>query len=282
MHSIDWHTRDSLRADLRRLGVTAGDLVMVHAAMRRVGRILGGPDALIGAILDAIEPGGTVLAYTDWDASYEDVLDADGRVPAEWRDHVPPFDPLASRAIRDNGVIAEFVRTWPGARRSASPGPSVAAIGARAEWLVADHALDYGYGERSPFAKLVAAGGRVLMAGAPLDTMTLLHHAEHLARIPGKRIRRVEVPFATSRGTEWRLIEEFDTGDPVVEGLPDDYFATVVEDFLRTGRGVQGPLGSTTATLVAAAEIVPFAVEWLETRCGGIAPVRDPAAASRD
>lgn len=265
---MDWHTRAALRADLAALGLRPGDVVMVHAAMRRVGAILGGPDAFIGALLDVTAPEGTVLVYTDWDQSYEDLLDAEGRVPEAWREHVPPFDPLASRAIRDNGVIAEFVRTWPGARRSASPGPSCAAIGARAEWLIADHAIDYGYGERSPFAKLVAAGGKVLMAGAPLDTMTLLHHAEHLARIPNKRIKRVEVPFATPRGTEWRKVEEFDTGDPVVAGLAEDYFAEVVTDFLRSGRGVQGRLGDATGTLVAAAEIVPFAVQWLETRCG--------------
>jgi aminoglycoside 3-N-acetyltransferase len=38
--------------------------------------------------------------------------------------------------------------------------------------------------------------------------MTLLHHAEHLARIPGKRIRRYEVPLATGgpipNGTSFR------------------------------------------------------------------------------
>jgi aminoglycoside 3-N-acetyltransferase len=260
-------TRASLRADLIRLGLRAGDLVMVHAAMRRVGPILGGPDALIAAVLDATAPNGTLVAYTDWDASYEDLLDAHGRVPDEWREHVPPFDPAASRAIRDNGIVAEFVRTWPGAIRSRSPGPSVAAIGARADWLTADHPIDYGYGEGSPLAKLVAAGGKVLMAGAPLETMTLLHHAEHLARIPGKRIKRVEVPFATPAGVHWRMVEEFDTGSPVVDGLDEEYFATVVADFLASGRGVQGALGGAIATLVSAAEIVPFAVEWLERRC---------------
>ncbi len=83
------------------------------------------------------------------------------------------------------GILAEFIRTTPGARRSGNPGASVAAIGAQAEWLTADHPLDYGYGPGSPLAKLVEAGGKVLMAGAPPDTMTLLHHAEHLARIPG-------------------------------------------------------------------------------------------------
>lgn len=261
-------TRASLRADLQRLGVETGDMVMVHAAMSRVGRLLNGPDALIGALLDAVGPGGTILAYTDWDAAYDALLDEDGRVPPEWRNHIPPFDPARSRAIRDNGVLAEFIRTTPGARRSRNPGASVAAIGARADWLTADHPLDYGYGEGSPLARLVEADGKVLMVGAPLDTMTLLHHAEHLARLAGKRIRRVEVPFAVPEGVHWRMIEEFETGEPVVPGLPDDYFATVVRAFLATGSGTQGLIGEALSALVPAAPICRFAVEWLERNAG--------------
>ena len=261
-----FRTRASLRKDVERLGVGPGDTVMVHAAMSRVGRLLNGPDALIGALLDGTGPGGTILAYTDWDARYEELLDPDGRVPEPWRDHVPPFDPAASRAARDNGVLAEFIRTWPGARRSRNPGASVAAIGAGADWITADHPLDYGYGKGSPLAKLVEARGKVLMAGAPLDTMTLLHHAEHLARIPGKRIRRYEVPFAAAGGTAWRMVEEFETSLPVVPGLDDDYFAGIVEDFLATGRGVRGRVGDASATLVEADAILAFAVDWLERR----------------
>ncbi|TCR62252.1 aminoglycoside 3-N-acetyltransferase [Bosea sp. BK604] len=259
-------TRVRLRDDLERLGVVAGDSLMIHAAVSQVGRLLNGPDALIDAALAALGPDGTVLAYADWDARYDELLDGEGRVPAEWRAHVPPFDAAASRAIRDNGVLPEFLRTRPGARRSGNPGASVAALGAKAEWFTADHALDYGYGEGSPLAKLVACGGKVLMLGAPLDTMTLLHHAEHLADIAGKRSKRYEVPFATTEGTLWRMVEEFDTSDPVVPGLPDDYFATIVSEFLASGRGSQGRIGHAQSVLVDAAAITAFAVSWLEAR----------------
>ena len=200
MATARFHTRWSLREDLQRLGLLRGDAVMVHAAMSVVGRLLNGPDALILALLDAVGPDGTVLAYTDWDACYDELLDEHGRVPASWREHIPPFDARSSRAIRDNGVFPEFLRTTSGARRSGNPGASVAAIGSKADWITADHPLDYGYGDGSPFAKLVAIRGKVLMVGAPLHSMTLLHHAEHLARIPGKRIRRYEVPLATVAG----------------------------------------------------------------------------------
>jgi aminoglycoside 3-N-acetyltransferase len=264
---MEFLTRASLAVDFEQLGVMPGDIVMAHAAVSKVGSLLNGPDALIGALCDAVGDSGTVMAYTDWDARYDGLLDESGRVPDKWRPHVPPFDPEASRALRDNGVFPEFLRTTPGALRSASPGPSVTAIGNRAEWLIADHPLDYGYGEGSPFAKLMEARGKVIMIGAPLDTMTLLHHAEHLADIQDKRIRRYEVPFAGSEGVVWRMTEEFDTGLPVVEGLAEDYFAEIMGEFLASGCGRTGTIGRADAVLVEAAEIVPFAVQWLEKCC---------------
>lgn len=257
-------TRAGLRADLRRLGLRPGDAVLAHGALRRAGRLLNGPDAVIGALLDAVSPGGTVLAYTDWDARYDELLDADGRVPQRWRPHIPPFDAATSRANRDNGALPEFLRTWPGARRSGSPGASVAALGTRADWFTADHPLDYGYGPDSPLAKLVAAEGRVVMIGAPLETMTLLHHAEHLAELPDKRVITYEVPFATGEGVRWRTVQEFDTARPVHDGFADDYFATVVEEFLATGQGVRGPVGAADSVLVPAREMCAFAVAWMQ------------------
>ena len=239
---------------------------MVHAAMGRMGRLLHGPDIFIAALRDVVGETGTIMAYVDWDGDYEDLLDNTGRILPEWRDKVPPFDPQTSRAVRDNGVLAEFIRTTPGALRSGSPGASVAAIGAKAAWLTADHSLDYGYGENSPFAKLVAAGGKVLMAGAPLDTMTLLHHAEHLAEIDGKRIKRYDLPLKRDDAVLWRITEEFDTCDPVVDGLPDDYFAGIVREFLATGKGREGWVGDAPSVLVEAAEICAFGKTWLESR----------------
>ncbi len=259
-------TGSALRAQIEALGIISGDVVMVHAAMRRVGPLLGGPDTLIAALRDTVGPEGTLVAYTDWEIGDSGILDAEGNIPADYRDHVRPFDRQSSRATRDNGILPEFIRTTPGALRSGNPGASVAALGARAEWLTADHPLDYGYGEGSPLARLVAADGKVLNIGAPRDTMTLLHHAEHLARIPNKRIRRSEVPFSESSTTVWRWIEEFDTGDPVIDGLEPDYFAEIVTAYLDAGRGRTGRIGMAESLVVDAAGIIGFAVDWLESR----------------
>ena len=263
---LSYNTRSSLRDALTRMGLIAGDTVMVHAAMSKVGPMLNGPDALSTALLDVIGPEGTLLVYTSWDSVHDDLLDDDGRVLAQWRDHVPGFDPQTSRAVRMNGVIAEFVRTMPGARRSGNPGASVAAIGRLADWITADHPQDYGYGEGSPLAKLIEANGRILMVGAPWDTMTLVHHADHLANLPAKRVVRYEVPFATGAETAWRFMEEFDTTEPVMESLPENYIEQIVTAYVAGGSGREGTIGLAPALLVDARHMLAFAIEWLEAR----------------
>ncbi|MGF7218193.1 aminoglycoside 3-N-acetyltransferase [Spirosoma lacussanchae] len=265
-------TRRALRKHIEALGVRAGDAVMVHAGLRSVGPMLHGPDALIGALLDAVGPAGTLLCYVNWDQQYEDAVTDTGHVPNALKADIPPFDRLGSRASRDHGAFAEFVRTTPGALRSQNPGASVAAIGGRAAWFTADHPLQYGYGPGSPFEKLVLAGGSVLTIGAPLDTISLLHHAEHLARIPGKRIARLEVPILTNGRVDWQMVEEFDTKDPVVEGLDPDYFKTIADAFLLHKGGRQGLIGDAPSVLLPAAALVAFGVDWLERRFGRAHP----------
>ena len=253
-------TRQALAGHAAAMGLVPGDAVLVHAGLRSVGPILGGPDTLIDALGDAVGSAGTILAYCDWNYDDRDLPD-----PA-LRPQVPPFDPARSRATRDNGAFPELLRTTPGARRSGNPGASCAALGGRADWFTRDHALDYGYGPQSPLGKLVAADGKTLLVGAPLDTMTLLHHAEHLADIAGKRVRRFQSPIQVDGQVLWRDFEEFDTGVPVVAGLEDDYFEAVVEDFLATGQGRRGLIGHAPSVLVPAAAIVDFAVNWLQRR----------------
>jgi aminoglycoside 3-N-acetyltransferase len=234
---------------------------MVHAALRQLGPILGGPDVVVAALRDVVGPDGTILAYTDWQG--QDDIEA---YPDRRSDH-PPFDPLTSRAVRDNGFWPELLRTTPGALRSGNPGASIAALGGRAGWITADHPLDYGYGPGSPLGKLVDADGRVLMLGAPPDTMTLLHYAEHISNIP-HRIKRHESPLLIGGQTVWRAFEEYDTSDPPGEPgeLPIDHIGQIVEAFLAGGNGSRGTIGAAPSILVRAREIVPFAVSWLERK----------------
>ncbi len=251
-------TRASLAANLSALGVAAGDVVMVHAGLRSVGPVVGGVNAVVGALLDAIGPEGTLVAYADWESGVDDWDDPHGA------DAIPVFDKRTARAARDHGILAETLRTWPGTVRSDHPDAGVVALGARAEELCADHSLQYGYGEASPFAKLVGLPAKIVMLGAPLDTITLLHHAEHVARMPGKRIVRYRRKLMRDGAPAWVEIEEFDTADPVVDGLPDDFFRHIVADYLAAGGGTRGFVGCAESAVLDAASLHRFAVRWLE------------------
>jgi aminoglycoside 3-N-acetyltransferase len=171
-------TRSSLLTDLVRLGLRPGGVVMVHASVRSIGPVTGGVNVVLQALLDAVGPTGTLAAYVDFEPFYEDDDTAE----------VPVFDKRIAHAARDHGILHETIRTWPGALRSDHPDAGVAAIGPLAAWITTGHPFHYGYGPGTPFARILQANAQVLLLGAPLDTITLLHYAEHEARIPGKRI----------------------------------------------------------------------------------------------
>ena len=64
------------------------------------------------------------------------------------------------------------------------------------------------------------------------------------------------------------MIEEFDTSEPCVPALPDNFIEQIVSAYLATGAGRQGEVGAASSVLGEAAAIVPFAVDWMERVAG--------------
>jgi aminoglycoside 3-N-acetyltransferase len=262
-------TRSKLAEDLRKLGLLPGQVVMLHASVKAIGWIVGGPDAVIQAILDVLGPEGTLMMYVGWEEDpYLTIVLEEGRGEAYLME-CPPFDPQRSRANRKWSILTEYLRTWPGACRSDHPEASVAAVGAKAQWITENHPLHYPYGSGSPYAKLCEAKGKVLLLGAPFNTLTILHHAETLARIPNKRLVRYKMPILREGKRVWVEIEDIDTGRGIVEGRSsEEYFAAIVRDYLVAGKGRSGEVGAAESHLFEAADLVEFAVQWMERTFG--------------
>jgi len=265
--------RARLAEDLRRLGLREGAIAMVHTRMSALGWVIGGSETVVRALLDVLGPHGTLMAYASW---ADHVYHAEDW-PAEHRDayraEPPVFDVATGEVDRDYGRIPERVRTWPGAQRSAHPEASVVAVGARAHELCADHPDDDAYGARSPFARLVQSGGQVLLLGAPLDTITLLHHAEALARSPRKRRVTFEVNVVRDGDVVKRTYTDIDTSEPGALpyedlGHDEDDFAIIGRAALAAGAGERGQAGQAECHLFDAAQLTRFAVAWLEDRFG--------------
>jgi aminoglycoside 3-N-acetyltransferase len=257
-------TQNQLVSDLKALGVAAGQIVMVHASVRAIGKVVGGPNVIVAALLETLTPAGTLMMYVGWEDLPDFVAALPHAVQQTYYAEHPPFDPRIARAVRDHGILAEIVRGWPGAQRSQNPEASMAAIGARAEEITRDHPLDYGYGAGSPLAKLVEARGQILLLGAPLDTITLLHYAENRARMREKRVIHYSCPIRREGERVWVEIEDYNTGEPHA----DYTFEQIARAYLAQGKGRQGTVGNAQSALFDAADLSAFAISRLEERFG--------------
>jgi len=263
-HAPGLMTRGQIALQVRELGIAPGDTVMLHAAVGSIGWIAGGPSEVLGGVIDAIGADGTLMMYVGWEGSPYDLLVDAPAVPPALLQLWPAYDPAASHAMHEWSILTEYLRTWPGALRSQHPDSSFTAVGRLADELTRDHSLQYGMGEDSPLAKLCQHNGKVLLLGAPLSTLTLLHHAEHLADVPDKRIVRYKAPILRDGIKEWVDIEEFDTSQCLPWRGPVDLFEAITRQYLQEGQGIVGRVGAAVSYLFEAAVLNHFAVEWIE------------------
>jgi GNAT superfamily N-acetyltransferase len=119
-------------------------------------------------------------------------------------------------------------------------------------------------GEGSPLGKLCQRKGRVLLLGAPLSSLTLLHHAEHLANVPGKKVVRYKAPILRNGEKQWIDIEEFDTNGCLPWRGAVDLFEAIASQHVQEGHGVIGLVGAAKSYLLDADVLNRFAIDWIE------------------
>jgi len=152
----------------RDVGLDTGDSLIVHSSFRSFGgRVEGGPNTVIEALLATIGPTGNLMLPT---FNYT-------RPEPE-----PYFDPAATPGR--TGVIPEMGRQRPDAVRSLQPTHSVAVIGPDAEALTRDHLSFRAFGVGSPVDRLARTGGKILMIGVGNVSNSTIHVAEEHAGVP--------------------------------------------------------------------------------------------------
>jgi aminoglycoside 3-N-acetyltransferase len=249
-------TRESIAEDLGILGLRTGSTVLVHSSLSSLGWVCGGALAVVQALLDALGPQGTLVVPAHTMENSDPELWRNPPVPESWwpviREHMPAFDPARTPAY-GLGVVAEMVRTWPGAVRSNHPHTSFVAVGPAAGSLLADHDLDCQLGERSPLGALYRAGASVLLLGVGFDSCTTFHLAEY--RIPDLPLAEFAAATMTPSGRQWVTY----TG---VEVNSDD-FADLGADYEASGAVSTGLVGAAECRLFGVRSAVDFAVGWI-------------------
>jgi len=229
-------SQGGIAAQLRALGVEAGDVLLLHCSFRAVRPVEDGPAGLLAALRDALGPEGT-LVMPSWTGDDESL-----------------FDPATTPAAADLGIVAETFRRQPGVLRSDHPF-AFAAEGPAAARLLADPLCLPPHQPESPIGRLWEMNAQVLLLGVGHDANTSLHLAEILAGVPYR------VPHHCTVLRDGRP-------QRIAYGENDHCCArfALADGWLRAaGLQAEGRVGRAWARLARARDIVALAREQLAT-----------------
>ena len=175
---------------LQDLGLERGDIVLLHSSLISLGKVNGGPAAVIDAFLDVVGEEGTLL--------------------------VPVFGAL--------GILTEELKQRSNAVISPCPVGTLAAIGKDAEAICHDHwKAATAHGEDTPFTRIAERDGYICLLGVDQDRNTTLHSVEALLELPymGSATRTFTTPEGEEITKTWNYYpgphRDFIGLDPLLE-----------------------------------------------------------------
>ncbi len=224
-------TREDIIAGLREFNVLSSAGVMVHSSLSSFGRVEGGAQTVIDALMEIITPQGTLLMPS---FNHNVVFDDGG--PGCYN---PAETPTIDGAIPD--------RFWrlPGVRRSLDPTHAFAAWGRDSQRYTQLHHRTLTMGPASPLGLLLADDGYSLLLGVGYWANTFHHVVEMSTGAPclGQRSEAYPVVLPDGRRVMgrtwgWREID-----------CPINDHALYAEEMARRGLQVEIRIRGCTATL---------------------------------
>jgi aminoglycoside 3-N-acetyltransferase len=261
---------EEIVADLRSLGVTLGQTLLVHASVSRIGLVEGGPPAVVSALKEAVGDAGNVVTPTgtpeNSNTSRAHLERIATLTPAEIEAYLQDRQGFSKDSTPSTmGAFGEALRTFAGAVRSDHPQISFAAIGPDARYLTDDHDLKCHLGERSPLEKLYhLSTASVLLLGVGYEACTAFHLAEYrYIESPPKKQYSCAV-LVDGQG-QW-----FDYEDVVLDDTDFVEIGKCLEDEAseesrRSEVSVRkGNVGNASCRLVPMMQAVDYAENWMK------------------
>ena len=251
-------TQADVETSLRDAGVTSGSTVIVHCSLSELGWVIGNAVAVVRALRSVVGDSGTIVMPAQTGLSDPSHWQAPP-VPESWwptiRANWPAFDPM-STPLRGMGAVAECFARLSGVVHSGHPAVGFVAQGPRAAELMSSHDLDDGLGDRSPLARLEAAGADIVLIGVGHGNNTALHLAEIRALGAAAPRKRDGVPMLVDGQERWVEYShaDFDENDFVMLG--DAYSAA-------GGAELKASLGAGEIRRLPMRELIDFAIGWI-------------------
>ncbi len=174
---------NQLKKDLRAIGISAGDLVVVHSSFKSLGHVEGGAECVIAAFKDVLGEEGTLVFPTfTYSTSFVDSYFSNLETPS------------------CVGYLSEFFRKTEGVIRTNHPTHSVAIYGKLKNELNEGVELDdTPMGVHAPYRKFAKYGGKILMLGCSLAHNSFMHAMEEV----------VDAPYALRDHQEYTIVDQY-------------------------------------------------------------------------
>ena len=167
------YTTEQLVAALERVEIAAGSTVMLHSSLHHLGRLEGAglremPARILEAIRGCLGPEGTLaVPASNWDYGRKG----------------QPFDVRRSPVTKELGVLSATLAALPEARRSPNPIFSVAAVGAKADYIC-DGGTASAMAVDSAWDRLCSLNAENLFLGCDLTYLSFARYIEFVYGVP--------------------------------------------------------------------------------------------------
>jgi len=253
------NTITTLKHDFETLGLKPGLVVIMHSSLSKIGWTVGGPVAVIKALMQILTSEGTLVMPTFSGDNTDPSQWENPPVPENWwsiiRNEMPAYNPEIT-PTRGVGIIADTFRKWPNVIRSNHPVSSFAAWGKHSDFITKDHKLTADLGENSPLARIYELDGQILLVGVSHENNSSLHLAEYRSDYPNKQVRLNASAMLLNNKRQWVEWEELD--------LNSDDFKQLGKDFESKINYIPGKVGLSKARLLSQRDMVDFAVGWFK------------------
>ena len=258
------NTITTLKHDYKSLGIRPGLVVIMHSSLSKIGWTVGGPVAVIKALMEILTSEGTLIMPTFSGDNTDPSQWENPPVPKSWwdviRNEMPAYHPKIT-PTRGMGTIIETFRKWPKVIRSNHPTSSFAAWGKYAEYITKNHELITALGEDSPLARIYDLDGKILLVGVSHENNTSLHLAEYRSNYIKKQYKLNGSAMLINNERKWVEWKELDLNMDDFKQLGKDFELKIDYNLCKVGLA--------EARLISQREIVDFAIEWFKKNRNG-------------
>lgn len=177
-------TRNKLKEQFLACGLQKGDIVEVHASLKSIGYIVGGPQVVLDALVDTIGIEGTIImaaqAYDNSEPAFFEhppIPVGDYKTFRESR----PVNRNKLENINHMGELAKALMARPNSYISEHPRDAFVSMGKYAKWITQNHPLNAELGPDSPLGKMLELKSKICLIGVDYDNATGMHLGEHLS-----------------------------------------------------------------------------------------------------